>query len=79
MFANTLSVLLTYAGRQYLFIYTSLKHDNAPVDTPQKDLTPTVSILIPVHNEDKVIGRTLEYMCKLDYPQDKNRSYFAKP
>lgn len=32
---------------------------------------PTVSILIPAHNEEIVIGQTLEAMLQLNYPQDK--------
>lgn len=32
---------------------------------------PTCSILIPAHNEEKVIGKTLEAMMKLNYPRDK--------
>ena len=32
---------------------------------------PTCSILIPAHNEEKVIGRTIESMLQLDYPKDK--------
>lgn len=32
---------------------------------------PTVSILIPAHNEEKVIGRILQGMIKLTYPKDK--------
>ncbi|RCK73342.1 MAG: Dolichol-phosphate mannosyltransferase [Ignavibacteriae bacterium] len=32
---------------------------------------PTCSILIPAHNEEKVIGKTLEAMMKLNYPKDK--------
>ena len=71
MFGISLSVLLTYAVRQYLFMYTSLKHNSVPDEPNPKDLTHAVSILIPAHNEDKVIGRTLEYMSKLDYPRDK--------
>jgi cellulose synthase/poly-beta-1,6-N-acetylglucosamine synthase-like glycosyltransferase len=71
MFGLTLSVLLTYAIRQYLFMYTALKHKSVPTEPATKDLTNTVSILIPAHNEDKVIGRTLECMSKLDYPRDK--------
>jgi cellulose synthase/poly-beta-1,6-N-acetylglucosamine synthase-like glycosyltransferase len=31
----------------------------------------TCSILIPAHNEEKVIGRTIESMLQLDYPKDK--------
>lgn len=32
---------------------------------------PTCSILIPAHNEEKVIGRTIESLLNLDYQQDK--------
>ncbi len=32
---------------------------------------PTCSILIPAHNEEKVIGKTLEAMLRLNYPKDK--------
>lgn len=40
------------------------------VDENHFDL-PTCSILIPAHNEEKVIGRTIESMLQLDYPKDK--------
>ncbi len=32
---------------------------------------PTCAILIPAHNEEKVIGRTVESMLRLEYPADK--------
>ncbi|MCL4551714.1 MAG: glycosyltransferase family 2 protein [Bacteroidetes bacterium] len=32
---------------------------------------PTCSILIPAHNEEKVIGKTIEAMMKFVYPKDK--------
>ncbi|RDY23631.1 glycosyltransferase family 2 protein [Romboutsia maritimum] len=32
---------------------------------------PTVSILVPAHNEAKVIGRTVESLLLLNYPKDK--------
>lgn len=32
---------------------------------------PTCSVLIPAHNEETVIGRTLEAMLALEYPSDK--------
>jgi cellulose synthase/poly-beta-1,6-N-acetylglucosamine synthase-like glycosyltransferase len=72
MFGITIPVLLAYAVRQYLFMYTALKN-NTPLVEPSPNDNPkhTVSILIPAHNEDRVIGRTLEFMSKLDYPNDK--------
>ena len=34
---------------------------------------PTCTILIPAHNEEKVIRRTVESMCRLEYPADRLR------
>ncbi len=32
---------------------------------------PTFSLIVPAHNEEKVIGRTIELFLKTDYPSDK--------
>jgi cellulose synthase/poly-beta-1,6-N-acetylglucosamine synthase-like glycosyltransferase len=32
---------------------------------------PTCTIMIPAHNEEKVIRRTVESMCRLEYPADR--------
>ena len=66
----SITVLLIYAGRQYLFVFAALKHKD-PEPQPYGKPTHTVSILIPAHNEEKVIGRTLEFMSRLDYPLGK--------
>lgn len=65
-----LGVLITYAARQYLFVYTALRHTESN-DPSNYQPNQTVTILIPARNEEKVIGRTLEFMSKLDYPVDK--------
>ena len=70
VFAISLAVLLTYATRQYLFVYVALKHQE-PNDPSNNEPKHTVSVLIPARNEEKVIGRTLDFMSKLDYPKDK--------
>lgn len=44
------------------------------LDRPKKKLfheLPTVSILIPAHNEEKDIAETVEALVNLDYPQEK--------
>lgn len=38
---------------------------------PDLDDYPMVSLLIPAHNEGKVIGRTVQAMLALDYPPDR--------
>lgn len=59
--------VLTVYG--YLNYVRSLKEKRS-VDAMQIDY-PSCAILIPAHNEDKVIGRTIEAMLKLNYPEDK--------
>jgi cellulose synthase/poly-beta-1,6-N-acetylglucosamine synthase-like glycosyltransferase len=67
----SVSVLLVYAARQYLFVYAAFRRGKDPEPPIFNKTRHTVSILIPAHNEEKVIGRTLEYMSKLEYPLDK--------
>ncbi len=60
-------LLLTLAG--YFHQSASLREQRA-VDGMDFDY-PAVTILIPAHNEEIVIGRTLEAMCALNYPADR--------
>jgi cellulose synthase/poly-beta-1,6-N-acetylglucosamine synthase-like glycosyltransferase len=59
--------VLTVFG--YLNYIKSLR-EKVKVDGMQFEF-PSCSILIPAHNEEKVIGRTLEAMLNLHYPEDK--------
>ncbi len=71
-----LSALLitAYLVRHYIFTLTVLKRSknvkpaNHAVTTGYE---PTVSILIPAHNEDKVIDKLLQQMTQLTYPKSK--------
>lgn len=36
-----------------------------------KERLPTVSIIVPVKDEEKVVGRLLEALLRLDYPSEK--------
>ncbi len=60
-------LILTVAG--YFHYQRSLKEkkeiDQIPLEYPK------VSVLIPAHNEEKVIAHTLRAMLNLDYPRDK--------
>jgi cellulose synthase/poly-beta-1,6-N-acetylglucosamine synthase-like glycosyltransferase len=60
-------LILTLAG---FFQYRSSRKEKKQVDEQQFDF-PRVTVLIPAHNEDKVISYTVEAMLKLDYPSDK--------
>lgn len=50
--------------------YLKSFREKKSVDASHFDF-PTCTILIPAHNEAKVIGRTVEAMCKLEYPEEK--------
>ena len=67
--------MIAYMFRHLIFTYQAL------FSKPQRFLesfrrtigvyTPVVSILIPAHNEELVIGKILERMMNLTYPKDK--------
>ena len=76
LFLLTVILIWFMIGYQFLFsVYgyinfvKSLKEKKF-VDTQTYDL-PSCTILIPAHNEETVIGYTLEAMIKLEYPKDK--------
>jgi len=61
--------VLTVFG--YLNYIKSLR-EKARIDGMEFEY-PSCSILIPAHNEEKVIGRTLESMLNITYPKDRLR------
>lgn len=60
-------LILTLAG---FFHHRSSVREQSRVDGKKFDF-PRVSVLIPAHNEEKVIARTVEAMLMLEYPRDK--------
>ncbi len=56
-------IFLIFGG--YRYFIKSLQYTPSINDSQ----CPFVTILIPAHNEDKVIGRTLDALSRLDYPQ----------
>jgi 1,2-diacylglycerol 3-beta-glucosyltransferase len=67
-------LMMAYIIRHYIFTITVLKKtkenkkDNAKIDFA---FEPTVSILIPARNEEKVVGRLLKRLTELTYPRSK--------
>src|ERR1051326_9124052 len=59
-------LVLTLAG--FFHSRQSLREKGA-IDARRFDF-PRVSVLIPAHNEEKVIARTLDAMLRLQYPSD---------
>jgi len=77
---ETLFIILTalmtaYLIRHYIFTLTVLKNaqkrERAVTVEENRAYQPTVSILIPALNEERVIGRILQRMTELTYPKDK--------
>jgi cellulose synthase/poly-beta-1,6-N-acetylglucosamine synthase-like glycosyltransferase len=73
-----LAVILIWFMIAYQFILTVFGYINYVKSLREKRVVdgmtleyPTCTILIPAHNEEKVIGQTLEAMLRLDYPHDK--------
>lgn len=59
--------ILTAAG--YLYSRQAAREKKLLDKQPQE--LPSLSVLIPAHNEELVIGRTLQALFKSDYPMDK--------
>lgn len=62
------SVFYTYFGYAALLFLISLIRKRS---VQKKDITPSVSIIIAVHNEEKIIKRKIENTLSLDYPREK--------
>jgi cellulose synthase/poly-beta-1,6-N-acetylglucosamine synthase-like glycosyltransferase len=76
LFLVTVILIWFMIGYQFIFsVYgysnfiKSLK-EKKEVDKQTFDF-PTCTILIPAHNEEKVIGNTIEAMLNMNYPKDK--------
>ncbi|ACO87080.1 glycosyltransferase [Clostridium botulinum] len=60
------NIILSLAGYRYY-----LKTLNSELKGLENEKYPKVSILVPAHNEEKVIGRTVKSILLLNYPKDK--------
>ena len=68
------AIMMAYLVRHYIFTITVLRGANKnkkPAAIEASTFEPTVTILIPAHNEEKVIGRLLQRISELTYPKDK--------
>jgi len=65
-----INVILSFSSYIY---FRKRKKNNIDLEEFDKsiDELPFVSILIPAHNEEKVIGKTLESLFNLNYPNDR--------
>ncbi len=68
--------MIAYLIRHYIFTLTVLKNTRKHGKNEKAaalNFKPTVSILVPAHNEENVIGRLLDRLTELTYPEDKTQ------
>jgi len=68
-----LIILAAYGGHRYWLVYLYYKHKKNKTTEPAalfQDL-PRVTVQLPIFNEQYVVERLLDAVCRLDYPQDK--------
>ena len=72
-FIFSASIISAYLIRHYLFTLTVLRKANNPSPPPAANKTyqPTVTVLIPAHNEEHVVTKLLQSMATLAYPKNK--------
>jgi len=73
IFVILASVMLIYLARHYIFTLTALYYRPGQPCYTAHGLVyhPTISVLIPAHNEERVIQRILQRTTELTYPKDK--------
>jgi cellulose synthase/poly-beta-1,6-N-acetylglucosamine synthase-like glycosyltransferase len=73
LFALLALVMITYLLRHYAFTTTVLRYGRDPKNVHENatDPQPPVSVIIPAHNEEKVIGTLLQRIIELNYPKEK--------
>jgi cellulose synthase/poly-beta-1,6-N-acetylglucosamine synthase-like glycosyltransferase len=64
-------IMIAYIVRHYIFTFTVLRSQKQSHPKEIVNFKPSVSILIPAHNEEKVVGRLLEQITHFTYPKDK--------
>ena len=70
-----LIILATYGGHRYWLVYLYYKYKKNKTTEPaahfrSEDL-PRVTVQLPIFNEQYVVDRLLDAVCRLDYPKEK--------
>src|ERR1700674_5623135 len=72
-----LTILAAYGAHRYWMVYLYYKHKKNKTTEPaahfQFDDLPRVTIQLPIFNEQYVVDRLLDAVCRLDYPKEKLR------
>jgi cellulose synthase/poly-beta-1,6-N-acetylglucosamine synthase-like glycosyltransferase len=70
-----LIILAAYGAHRYWMVYLYYKHKKNKTTEPaahfQFDELPRVTVQLPIFNEQYVVDRLLDAVCRLDYPKEK--------
>jgi cellulose synthase/poly-beta-1,6-N-acetylglucosamine synthase-like glycosyltransferase len=68
-----LILLASYGAHRYVLVYLYYKHKKNRTTEPPGHFAelPRVTVQLPIFNEQFVVERLLEAICRLDYPHDK--------
>jgi len=68
-----LILLATYGIHRYVLVYLYYKNRKNKVQQPPRrfDELPRVTVQLPIFNEQFVVDRLVEAVCRLDYPREK--------
>jgi cellulose synthase/poly-beta-1,6-N-acetylglucosamine synthase-like glycosyltransferase len=68
-----LIILATYGGHRYWLVYLYYKYKKNKTTEPASHFgdLPRVAVQLPIFNEQYVVERLLDAVCRLDYPQEK--------
>jgi cellulose synthase/poly-beta-1,6-N-acetylglucosamine synthase-like glycosyltransferase len=70
-----LTILAAYGAHRYWMVYLYYKHKKNKTTEPAayfpSDNLPRVTVQLPIFNEQYVVDRLLDAVCRLDYPKDK--------
>jgi cellulose synthase/poly-beta-1,6-N-acetylglucosamine synthase-like glycosyltransferase len=68
-----LIILAAYGAHRYWLVYLYYKHKKNKTTNPAAyfDDLPRVTVQLPIFNEQYVVDRLLDAVCKLDYPREK--------
>src|SRR6202451_2675672 len=68
-----LIILAAYGGHRYWMVYLFYKHKKNKTTYPPRhfDELPRVTVQLPIYNEQYVVERLLDAICRLDYPRER--------
>src|SRR6202167_782560 len=70
-----LTILAAYGAHRYWMVYLYYKYKKNKTTAPgayfPPDALPRVTVQLPIYNEQYVVDRLLDAVCRLEYPKDK--------